>query len=323
MKWFNGKLLLIIFGLSLTLVLVVFSSYKSDDPGEFTEKYSVFSLAIPDKLEFAGERVPLEYFDVKESLDRELHVNTYWQSQTIFFIKRANRFFPEIEKILKEENVPADFKYLAVAESGLTNTISPAYAVGFWQFLKGTGKEYGLEINEQVDERFNIEESTKAACKFLKESYNKYGNWTLAAASYNMGRQSLSKCLAIQKEDNYYNLALNDETARYVYRIMALKLILENPEVYGFHVNKNDLYPPLKYTLIKVDSSIPDIADFAKKYNTHYKIIKIFNPWLKESNLANLKRVTYYIRIPEAGYRESIYTDTTILADTTSIKNIN
>jgi hypothetical protein len=326
MKWFNGKLLLIVVALSLTLGFIVFSSYKTADSTEFSQKYSVFSLTIPDKLEFAGEKVPLDYFDVKESLDRELHVNTYWQSQTIFFIKRANRFFPEIERILKEENVPTDFKYLAVAESGLTNTVSPAAASGFWQFLKSTGKEYGLEINEQVDERYNIEEATKAACKFLKESYNKYGSWTLAAASYNMGRQSLSKSLAVQKEDNYYNLFLNEETARYVFRILALKVILEDPELYGFHVGKNDLYPPLKYSSVKVDSSIPDLAEFAKKHNTNYKILRLYNPWIKENSLINAKKAIYYIRIPEDGFREAMYMkadSATILADTSSVKITN
>ena len=193
---------------------------------------------FPDSVSFAGERVPLEYFDVKEALDRELHVNTYWQSQTIFMIKRANRYFPEIEAILKEEGVPDDFKYMAMAESGLTNSVSPSNAAGFWQFLKKTSEENGLQVNSEIDERFNIEKSTHAACKFLKNAYAKYGNWTMAAASYNMGKQGLSKQEDFQKEDNYYNLALNEETSRYIFRILAFKLVIKNPELYGFHLTK-------------------------------------------------------------------------------------
>lgn len=308
---FAGTLIFII-------IIFVFSSYKFECSKEFREKYTIFSLSVPGKLDFAGERVPIEYFDVRESLDRELHVNTYWQSQTIFFYKRANRYFPEIEKVLQEEGVPKDFKYLALAESGLTNSVSPLNAAGYWQFLKKTGKEYGLEINDDVDERYSLEASTRAACKFLKESFKKYGSWTLAAASYNMGRPALSRQLELQKENDYYNLLLNDETSRYIFRILAIKVLIENPELYGFHVNKNDLYPPLKYTGVKIDTSIHDLAFFAKKFNTNYKILKIFNPWLRDSALTVKNKMIYTIRIPVDGFRESLYIDNTLLPDSSA-----
>jgi hypothetical protein len=314
----KGWLLLLVAFFGLVIVTLSFSSEKIDKSIEFSDKYVGYPLHIPDKLDFAGERVPLEYFDVKESMDRELHVNTYWQSQTIFYLKRANRYFPEIDSILKSEHVPSDFKYLAIAESGLTNIVSPSNAVGFWQFLKNTGKECGLEINSEIDERYNLEKSTRAACKFFKQAYKLFNNWTLAAASYNMGKPALLKTLEIEKEFNYYDLALNEETSRYIYRILAIKIIIENPDLYGFHVSKPDLYPVLNYTVIKTDTVIPDMAAFAKKHNTNYKMLKLFNPWLRDDKLTNIRKIKYFIRIPSEGYRESLYNEAKILADTTN-----
>jgi len=303
--------------LSLVVLTCVFSTSKKENSKEVQEKNAVFSITIPTKLDFAGEKVPLEFFDVREALDKELQINAYWQSQTILLIKRANRFFLEIDPILKEEGLPSDFKYLALAESGLTNVVSPANAVGFWQFLKNTGKEYNLQIDNEVDERYNLEKSTRAACKFLKESYKLYQSWTLAAASYNMGRIGVSKQLDSQKEKNYYDLGLNDETARYLYRILALKLIIETPELYGFHIQRVDLYPPLRYIKVEVNGSIPDLADFAQKNNTNYKMLKLFNPWLREKSLVNKAKINYTIKIPTKGYRESVYLE--LLAKTDSV----
>jgi membrane-bound lytic murein transglycosylase D len=317
MSWSKGKIVLIVTSVFFVVIILFLSSYKFEQSKAFQEKHSTYSLKVPEKMDFAGEQVPLHYFDVRESLDRELHVNTYWQSQTIFLIKRANRYFPEIEAILKEEGVPSDFKYLAVAESGLTNSISPVNAVGYWQFLKKTGKEYGLVINDDVDERYSLEASTRAACKFLKEAYAKFGNWTLAAASYNMGRPGLSRTLNIQRENNYYNLYLNEETARYIFRILAIKVIIESPEEYGFHIDKEELYQPLKYSIVQVDSSIPDLAVFAKKYNTNYKLLKIFNPWLRDSALTIKNKSSYSIKIPAEGFRESLYIEKLPLYDST------
>lgn len=274
---------------------------------QFKEKYAVFALDIPASLEFAGESVPLENFDTRESLDRELLINTYWQSQTILFIKRVNRYFPVIEPILEKHGIPDDFKYLPLVESGLMNEVSPAGAVGYWQFMEGTARDYGLEVNSEVDERYHIEKSTEAACKFLLESYEKYGNWTMVAASYNNGRKGLEKQITRQKKNEYYNLLLNEETARYLFRILALKTILNDPEKYGFMVRDNDLYPVIPSFTVKVDTVVSDFADFAGNFGTNYKMLKFFNPWLREPFLNNTKGKTYFITIPQKGTRTQYY----------------
>jgi len=267
----------------------------------------VRNIPLPVQLTFAGEDVPLQHFDVREALDKELHINVYWHSSTIFLIKRAARFFPVIEPILAANNVPSDFKYLAVAESGLQNIVSPSEAAGVWQLLKPVAREYGLEINEWVDERYNLEKATEAACKYLKKAYEQFGSWTLAAASYNMGMNGMKRIVENQQQNNYYNLYFNDETARYIYRILAIKIILENPEKYGFHIEQKDLYAPLEYTLISVDSSIENLASFAASMGTNYKMLKLFNPWLRNFSLMNKHGKIYYIKIPREGYRETVY----------------
>ncbi|NVO08970.1 MAG: transglycosylase SLT domain-containing protein [Bacteroidales bacterium] len=268
-----------------------------------------YQIPLPEKLSFAGEEVPLKYFDVRESLDRELQLNTYWHSQTLLILKRANRFFPIIEPILKEKGIPDDFKFLAIAESALAQEISPAKAVGFWQILETTGKELGLEINKDVDERYNIEKSTKAACSFLLKSYSRFGNWTMAAASYDFGANGIDKQIDRQNDGSYYNLVLGEETGRYLYRILAFKVIFENPKKYGFALEKENLYPPLKYNCVEVDTTINNIARFAERYNTNYKMIKMFNPWLRQNYLPNASRKKYQILIPENNYRENAYSE--------------
>lgn len=270
---------------------------------------SAYQIPLPEKLTFAGEEVPLKYFDVRESLDRELQLNTYWHSQTLLILKRANRFFPIIEPILKEKGIPDDFKFLAVAESALAQEVSPAKAVGFWQILEGTGKELGLEVNKDVDERYNIEKSTRAACDFLLKSYNRFGNWTMAAASYNFGSNGIDKQIDRQNDESYYNLVLGEETGRYLYRILAFKVIFEDPKKYGFVLEKENLYPPLKYNHVEVDTTINNIARFAERYNTNYKMIKLLNPWLRQSYLPNVSRKKYQILIPEKDYRENAYNE--------------
>ncbi len=295
----------------ILIILVLVFSYSrpggelidNDYQEAFERKYSIFALSIPENLTFAGEPVPLEFFDVREALDQELLINTYWQSQTLLFIKRANRYFPQIEQILKENNIPDDFKYLVLAESDLKNSVSPAGAVGIWQILKGTAGDYGLEVNSEVDERYHLEKSTRAASKFFKDAHDLFGSWTMAAASYNMGRTGLIRQVNRQKENNYYDLLLNTETARYIYRVLAIKLILENPEQYGFHLREKDYYQPIPTYTIKVDTSVPDFADFAHKHQINYKILKYFNPWLRDSFLNNPKGKEYEIRIPEKGFR--------------------
>lgn len=275
---------------------------KEPESKDLKDNYAIFSVDLPEDLRFADEHVPVDQIDVRESLDREILVNTYWQSQTLLFIKRANRYFPVIEKILDKYNIPDDFKYLAVAESGLTNAISPANAVGFWQLLAGTAREYGLEVNNEIDERYHLEKSTEAACKYLQESYEKYGSWTLAAASYNAGRRGIDRQVIRQKESDYYDLLLYEETSRYIFRILAYKLILSNPSDYGFYVGDDDLYPEVPYFEVTLDNRVENFADFAKRYDINYKILKWMNPWLRETYLTNSYGKSYFVKIPRKGY---------------------
>ncbi len=264
--------------------------------------YTIKALSIPENIDFAGESVPLTDPDIYERLDRELLVNTYWQSNALLLMKRANKYFPVIEPILKEEGVPDDFKYLAVIESGLTQAVSPANAVGFWQLLKGTGRDLGLEINSNVDERYHIEKATRAACQYLKESKEDFGSWTLAAAAYNAGRAGVSRQQERQKVTDYYDLLLGEETGRYMFRILALKEIMSNPYEYGFKFEESDLYKHIPTKKVKVDTVVNDFPDFASEFGITYKILKIHNPWLREAHLNNASGKAYYIDIPEEGY---------------------
>jgi hypothetical protein len=267
------------------------------------EQYNVFGVVIPGSTYFAGEPLPLELFDVREALDRELLVNTYFHSQTIRLIKLSHRYFPVIEPILAEYGIPDDFKYLAVAESGLEQVVSPAGAVGFWQLMRGTALDYGLEVRGEIDERYHIEKSTEVACQYLLESYEKYGNWTMTAASYNAGRRGVDRQIDRQKTDNYYDLLLNDETERYIYRVTSFKLIFEDPERYGINLSESDYYRPVPCREVKVEGSVEDFADFAREHQTNYKILKYLNPWLRDNFLINASGKVYRIKIPEEGFR--------------------
>jgi len=262
------------------------------------ENYEIKAVKIPNNISFAGERVPIEKQDVLERMDRELLVNTYWQSNALLYIKRANKYFPIIEPILKKNGIPDDFKYLALIESGLTNATSPSGAKGFWQIMKTTGREYGLEINTNVDERFNLEKSTEVACKYLNNSFDKFQSWTLVAASYNAGRSGILKQLDRQQVNDYYDLLLGEETSRYVFRIIAAKEILNHPKKYGFMFDNSDLYRFKPTYTIKVDSVITNVASFAKHYGLNYKEFKILNPWLRENKLNNASKKTYEIKLP-------------------------
>lgn len=263
--------------------------------------YNVYAIPMPDGLNFAGELVPVENPDILERMDRELLVNTYWQSNALLIFKRANKYFPTIEKILAEEGVPDDLKYLAVIESGLTQAVSPARATGFWQILKETGREYGLEVNDNVDERYHVEKSTRAACKYLKQSKEKFGSWTAAAAAYNAGNYGVSRRFEEQNVQNYYDLLLGEETGRYVFRIIALKEILSNPKKYGFNFTNEDLYVNVPTYKVEVDTAVTDFVKFAERFNINYKLLKLHNPWLRETKLDNSSRKKYYIEIPEKG----------------------
>lgn len=292
-----------------TVELFTFSSENAKEAdktfqSKFNDNYRIYSLNIPEGLSFCGEKVPVEDRDVLERLDRELLVNTYWQSNSMLYHKRANKWFPIIEPVLKANGVPEDFKYLALVESGLMNVVSPAGAEGFWQLLERTAQEYGLEVNSEVDERYHVEKATEAACKYLNEAYDRYESWTLAAASYNMGMRGVERQLKRQQADTYYDLLLNSETSRYLFRILAAKEILENPTKYGFHYRLKDLYHPTATRKLVVDSSITDFARFARNEGVNYKVLKIFNPWLRKTYLTNSSNKTYTILIPKDGYHD-------------------
>jgi len=265
--------------------------------------YTIQSFKLPDTVMFAGEKMPLDNFDTRESLEREILISAYRHSSTILIIKRANRYLPIIEKILAKNNIPDDFKYLAAAESEYSNMISPAGATGFWQIMPETGREEGMEINTVVDERYNVERSTQFACEYFRRSYEKYGNWTLAAASYNGGRAGIDEQIEIQNQNNYYDLLLSEETARYIFRAVAYKLVITDPENYGLSIFKDDLYPELNYYGVKVDSAITNISNFAENFGTNYKILKLLNPWLRKPYLTPKPNRQYIIKIPAEGMR--------------------
>ncbi len=281
---------------------------------EFQQYYRVYSLSSPKHITFAGTKISLAEFDVAERYDKEILTNVYWQSQTLLMLKRANRYLPIIEKILLENGIPSDFKYLALAESGLQNVVSPAGAAGFWQFLDKTGKRYGLEINEEVDERYHLEKATKAACLYLNESYQTLQDWSLVAASYNMGLEGVKKQLRNQQVSSYYDLYLNVETARYLFRIIAIKDICENPSKFGFNISATDYYKPIPVVWVKVNYPINGLAEWSKTHACNYKILKLLNPWLRKPFL-NPTSKTYYISLPKdkllaAGLGRQIIADT-------------
>jgi hypothetical protein len=257
------------------------------------------SYAVPKQMTFAGEPVPLSIPDVHERLDKELQINSYWHSNTIFLMKRANRWLPQMQKILTEYDIPEDFKYLPLIESNLLNATSPRDAVGYWQILKSSGRELGLEITNEVDERYDPLKATVAACKYLRQAYRKFGSWTMVAASYNRGMGGVDRALEAQGVDSYYDLYLNDETSRYVFRILAIKEIAENPQRYGFKIDPSHLYQqePLRY--VEVDESIKNLVRFAKEQGTNYKLLKQHNPWLRDDQLTVRKGKKYQIAIPE------------------------
>lgn len=257
---------------------------------------------FPAQIDFAGEATPLQISDVRERFDRELLVNANLDASTLLIIKRANRAFTVIEPILKQYGVPDDFKYLAVIESGLVNVVSPAGARGVWQFMPATAKEKGMEVNDIVDERYNLQKSTEAACKYLLDAKSKFGSWTLAAASYNGGVTGVNKQIEMQKVSNYYDLLLTEETSRYVFRILALKEIMKNPQLYGFTVTPQEFYPNIPTRKVEIDTSITDLASFALAQGINYKILKIHNPWLRDKKLLNVAGKRYVIEIPTSGY---------------------
>jgi hypothetical protein len=309
----NGKkkALLTAFVLTGTVIIIlsIAESFKGAKIHPVSERqvsdtlYNVKSFRLPDNVTFAGEKMPLDNFDTRESLEREILTSAYRHSSTILIIMRAHRYLPLIEKILKKNNVPDDFKYLVAAESEYSNMVSPAGATGFWQIMPETGREEGMEINTVVDERYDVEKSTQFACDYFLKSYEKFGNWTLAAASYDGGRAAIDEQIDIQHQKNYYDLLFSDETARYIFRVVAYKLVITDPERYGFKIPAKDLYPELKYFEVKVDSSVSDFSAFAEKFGTNYKILKFLNPWLRKPFLTPKPNKEYLIKIPSEGMR--------------------
>ncbi len=299
--------ILLVFTSFILLVVFSFSSIDSEFVSAFKtygdgDSLKVFALKLPEKINFSGEHAPIGDSDIKERLDKELLVNTYWQSNMLLLLKRANKWFPKIEAILKEEGIPEDFKFLAVIESGLENVRSPRGAKGFWQLMPNTAKEYGLEVNINVDERYHIEKSTRVACKYIMKAKERFGSWTLAAASYNRGIYGIDRLLEKQQVNDYYELLLNNETSRYVFRILAVKEIMTNPRKYGFIYEPSDLYQNVPVRKIGWDKPISNITNFAKEQGINYKLIKIYNPWLIQNHLNNKSRKYYEIDIPLEGY---------------------
>ncbi len=292
------------------LTVIFFASYYSEtQPEQQKTAINAASKNLPQIIrpvnldrpfDFAGEPLPMGNFDVRERLDRELLINTYLHATTLLHIKNTYKYFPVIEKILAANNMPDDFKYLAVAESSLRNAVSSAGAKGIWQFVQNTGEYYGLEINDEVDERYHIEKATEAACKYLKDYQKQFGNWTLSAAAYNMGGPRLKREMETQRANNYYDLNLNDETSRYVFRLVAIKEILKNPDAFGFYLNDEDGYPPMSdYKIAEVNGPIASLGDFAMEHGTTYRMLKVYNPWLISSRLTNRAHKTYQIKIPK------------------------
>jgi hypothetical protein len=301
------NLMLFVFGMVTLAAVLLFSAYTQPNNNatlseEAAPDFPVQQVAappIPTAVDFAGEELPMGNFDAVERFDRELIANCFRHSATFLYFKRAHRYFPIIEPILKEQGMPDDLKYLAVAESGLANARSHMGASGFWQFMSGTAKDRGLEVNSEIDERYHLEKATIAACAYLREARKDFSSWFTALASYNVGKGNLRKSIKEQGSDQFFDLNLNQETSRYVLRILAIKEIMQHPERYGFSIPEEELYQPLPpHKMVTVNSSVSSWADFAKKYNTSYRMLKIYNPWIRSSSLTNKYKKTYQVRVP-------------------------
>ena len=297
----------LVVGASLPCLLGSDLIKRHPEPPEGQELYAVSPPEVPAMAIFAGDTIRLDRYDLRERMDRELSAFTYMHASTMLTIKRANRYFPVIEPILKAHGLPDDLKYLAIIESNLNPSAkSNAGAVGMWQFLAQTGKQYGLEVNANIDERYHVERETVAACKYLLEAYEKYGNWLTAAASYNAGQGRISSGLRSQGVDSAVDLWLVEETARYMFRLLAAKAVFSNPSAYGFRLKSHQLYPPLEYEEVTVTRTIDSLTVFARQHGITYAQLKDANPWLRQSSLANNSRRTYIVKIPT---RASMYYD--------------
>ena len=288
------------------LSFVIFSSFNEEDTRERAPYVSdtvgqqyITAFDLNKNFQFAGESLPMDNFDVAERLDRELMTNVYMHATTLLHLKTANRYFPIIEPILERNGIPEDMKYLCVAESSLRMATSSAGAKGLWQFIEYMGRAYDLEVSAEVDERYHVEKSTEAACRFLHYLKKRFGSWTLASAAYNMGETALAKKIEEQKSNSYYDLHLNAETTRYIFRIMAIKEIMQHPEQYGFHLTEEQLYEPHQYKTVVVNQSIPSLSEFAQAQGTTYRLLKVLNPWLIGTSLKSAANKPYEIRIAQ------------------------
>ena len=299
--------LVVVLTILVVLPITACSGVSSQVPDSVANHGSC-DFELPTKLTFAGEQVPMEYFDVRENLDREILSTMYFHSQTIRYIKNAPRYFSIIEPILKSHGIPDDLKYLCVAESGFdARAVSPANAVGLWQIIESAAKENGLEINTEIDERYHIEKSTEAACRILKSNYLKFGSWALVAASYNGGRAFVDRQMTDQKVKSYYDLQFGEETSRYVFRILSFKLVMEEPAKFGFHIDRKQLYPIIATRNLEVKRSVANWSEFALENGINYKFLKMYNPWLRTTSLKNPTLKTYTLKIPEEGFRTKTY----------------
>lgn len=307
-RWYRHLLALPVFFLLFLISKLVYSAFHdpisdSDYKQLLFSDYKLFGVTIPKDLNFCGEKVPIEDYHVKQALEKEFFVKTFFQPETMILNKKAGRWFPLIEPILKKNGVPDDFKYVAILESGLSNGVDNPMSGGFWGIMPPVAVDYGLEVSDQIDERFNVEKATDAACRIFKDAYKKYNSWTLAAAAYDLGMGGLDKQLAKQNTKNYYDLDLNDETAMYIYRLLAFKEMISRPEAYGYKINKRDLFAPIPTVSVKIDSTINDLSAFATSQGSTYEALKFMNPWLLKSSLQNPDRKTYVILFPKPGVK--------------------
>jgi len=287
------------------LILIFLSSGVAGSlPGSDAVNQDIKLPLLPESISFAGEETPLQYFDVREALHRELTSLCYLHGTMLYIMRLDGRYGATIKRVLREEEIPEDFYYLCVTESMLQPLVSPANAAGYWQFLAGTAREYGLVVNAEIDERYHVEKSTRAAAAYLKKAYEEFGSWTLAAASYNTGIKNVKDRVAIQSLSDYYDMQFVEETSRYVFRILAHKLIMTNPADYGFVIEKDELFPELEYDEVKVSGSVDNWSVFAVEHNTNFKILKMYNQWIRSNKLDNTQRKTYIVQVPKEGFRE-------------------
>jgi hypothetical protein len=307
-RWYRHLLALPVFFLLFLITQLIYSSFNvsasdSDYKNLLFSDYKLEGVTIPKDLNFCGEKVPMEIYRVKQALEKEFYNKAFFQPSTLILHKKAARWFPLIEPILKRNGVPDDFKYVAILESGLTNSTAQSGSGGFWGIMPPVGRDYGLQVDDQVDERFNIEKATEAACQIFKDGYKKYHNYTLAAAAYDYGPGALDRQMDRQGVQSYYELDLNDETAMYIYRLLAFKEIISRPEAYGYKLSKRELFAPIPTNAVKVDSTITDLRAFAIAQGSDYASLQALNPWLLKASLLNPDHKTYYILFPKKGVK--------------------